>query len=74
MGPKGRVVIPQRFRDQLGIAEGDELIFLTNAHGVLTVLTREQLVGQLSGSWDDNGGSLVDELFADRQADVARNR
>jgi len=74
VGPKGRVVIPQRFRDELGIAEGDELIFVTGARGVLSVLTREQLVAELDGSWQDNDLSLVDELFADRRAEAARDR
>lgn len=76
VGPKGRVVIPQRFRDQLGIGEGDEVVFGLNSHGALIMLTRSQLVDSLTGAWSDakktaGVGSLVDDLFADRRADAA---
>ena len=75
MGPKGRVVVPQKFREQLDLSEGDELIFAANPHGTLTLMTRHQLVEMVAGAWlTDENLSLVDELFADRRAEAARDQ
>lgn len=79
VGPKGRVVVPQRFREELGIDEGDEVLFTVGPHGALCLLTRSQLVTALAGSWarandSEQPVSLVDELFADRRAEAARDR
>jgi len=78
VGPKGRVVVPQRFRERLDIHEGDELVFSLTAKGALMVLTRRQLIESLDGAWSaaltDSRTSLVDELFADRRTDAARDQ
>jgi len=72
VGPKGRVVIPARFREQLGIDEGDELIFAIGGSGALTITAPQALVQALAGAWSGTNASLVDELFADRAADIER--
>ena len=35
VGPKGQVVIPKRFRDELGIEPGDEVVVSLSENGVL---------------------------------------
>lgn len=72
VGPKGRVVIPQKFREKLGIAEGDELIFAVTASGALAATTPAALIDALAGAWRDSSGSLVEELFAERVAEAER--
>lgn len=72
VGPKGRVVIPAAIRTQLGIDEGDELIFTIGASGALTATTPQLLIEALDGAWHGLKTSLVDELFGDRAADVER--
>lgn len=52
VGPKGQVVIPKKFRDELGIAPGDEVILSLSENGVLIqpVHTSQSLRGMFAGS------------------------
>ena len=71
MGDRGRLVIPADLRARLGLAPGTPVVLVETPRGlVLTsreqakALVREQLAG----------GSLVDELLADRRAEAAADR
>ena len=68
IGPKGQVVIPKMFRDQLGIAPGDEVDFSLD-DGMLIVKAvhpSSTLRGSLEGS------GLIELLEADRRAERDR--
>ena len=70
VGPKGRVVLPIEARRSLGIDEGDELVAVVHDDGV-TLLTRAAAVARLRRIFAGVGGSPVDELLAERRAEVA---
>lgn len=52
VGPKGQVVIPKKFRDELGIEPGDEVVVSLSENGVLIqpVYTTQSLRGMFAGS------------------------
>jgi len=52
VGPKGQVVIPKKFRDELGIEPGDEVVVSLSEKGVLiqSVHTTKSLRGMFAGS------------------------
>ena len=52
VGPKGQVVIPKKFRDELGIEPGDEVVVSLSENGVLiqSVHTTQSLRGMFAGS------------------------
>jgi AbrB family looped-hinge helix DNA binding protein len=52
VGPKGQVVIPKKFRDELGIEPGDEVVVSLSENGVLiqSVHTTKSLRGMFAGS------------------------
>ena len=52
VGPKGQVVIPKKFRDELGIEPGDEVVVSLSGNGVLIqpVHTTQSLRGMFAGS------------------------
>ena len=52
VGPKGQVVIPKKFRDELGIKPGDEVVVSLSEKGVLiqSVHTTKSLRGMFAGS------------------------
>ena len=62
VGPKGQVVIPKKFRDELGIQPGDEVEVSLSENGVLiqSVHTTKTLRGIFSGS------GMLEMLMADR--------
>jgi len=68
VGPKGQVVIPKEFRDQLGIEPGDEVTFWREDDHVAVrpAGRRRPLRGRF------NGSRLVDELTAARAEDRKR--
>jgi len=43
VGPKGQVVIPKEFRDELGLRPGDEVVFSRENQGVLVEPVRSSL-------------------------------
>lgn len=65
VGPKGRVVIPKKFRDELGIEPGDEVKVSLSENGVLiqSVHTTKTLRGIFSGS------GMLEMLMSDRRKD-----
>ncbi|MEI7972082.1 MAG: AbrB/MazE/SpoVT family DNA-binding domain-containing protein [Actinomycetota bacterium] len=52
VGPKGQVVIPKKFRDELGIEPGDKVVVSLSENGVLiqSVHTTKSLRGMFAGS------------------------
>ena len=52
VGPKGQVVIPKKFRDELGIEPGDEVVVSLSENGVLiqSVHTAQSLRGMFAGT------------------------
>ena len=52
VGPKGQVVIPKKFRDELGLEPGDEVVVSLSEKGVLIqpVHTTQSLRGMFAGS------------------------
>lgn len=69
MGDRGRLVMPAELRERLHLQSGSPLILMDTPHGVV-LSTREQLKllvrSQLAG-----GGSLVEELLAERRRQAA---
>jgi len=73
----GRVVIPREFREKLGVGEGDSVIW-TEVDGQIVLTSRlaqikraQRFFAELMA--DYTGGSLVDELIAERRAEAARD-
>ena len=66
VGPKGQVVIPKKFRDELGIAPGDEVILSLSENGVLIqpVHTSQSLRGMFAGS------GMIKMLMDDRRKEA----
>ena len=52
VGPKGQVVIPKKFRAELGIEPGDEVVVSLSENGVLiqSVHATQSLRGMFAGS------------------------
>lgn len=70
----GRILIPAEVRQQLNIGPGDE-VFLEVHDGQMTVSTFQAVVRELQqeiGQKVMAGGSVVDELLAERQAEADR--
>lgn len=69
----GRIVIPAEFRRQLDIKEGDRLLLELDEDGILSVLTLRVGIRRsqaIVAKYVPRGVSLVDELIADRRAEV----
>ena len=72
--PAGRILIPAEARQQLNIGPGDE-VFLEVHDGRITVSTFKTVLRELQqeiGERAKQGGSVVDELLAERQAEANR--
>lgn len=70
VGPKGRVVIPKEFRDQLGIRPGDRVDFFWETDRLVVRLARP--VRPLLGRYAAAGVDLADDLLTSRAADRLR--
>lgn len=68
VGPKGQVVIPKEFRDQLGIHPGDRVDFFWETDRLVVRLARP--TRPLRGRFADAG--LADDLLRSRARDRAR--
>ena len=75
VNPQGRVTIPSQLRRDAGIEVGSSLVMYVE-DGRVVLESREQLAERLrrdvAESWrGDRNRSVVDELIADRRAEVA---
>jgi AbrB family looped-hinge helix DNA binding protein len=73
--PQGRVTIPAALRREAGIEVGDTVIVHVE-DGRVVVETRDQLAARTRRdvARAGVGGSVVDELLAERRADAARDQ
>ncbi len=72
VGAGGRLVIPHKFREALGIKPGDTVILLMEADG-LHVLTPAQAISRAQALVRQHvapGRHLSDELIAERREEV----
>jgi AbrB family looped-hinge helix DNA binding protein len=73
VGEGGRVVIPAEIRRLIGVKEGDRILLLVE-DGELHVITVSQGIKraqELARPYVRPGVSIVDELIAERRAEVA---
>ncbi len=75
IGPQGRIVIPAAVRHELGLNPGD-IVVAYSEPGRLVITTRgaslRGLRRQAADARPAGASSLVDELLADRRAEVGR--
>ncbi len=71
----GKIVIPAELRRELGLHDGDTLVFERAVHG-MTLKTYHQVVREVQAGFKAMIGnskrSMVDELIAERRAEAAR--
>ena len=72
----GRVVVPKHFREMLGISVGDEVLW-TEIDGQIVLTTRMRQIEHAQKFFaaltkDYLGGSMVDELIAERRAEATQ--
>ena len=68
----GRVVLPAELRNQLGIKDGEEVLFSRTGHGI-EIRTLDEAIRQAQETvrqYVPEGVSLVDELLEDRRRDA----
>lgn len=72
IGPGGRVVIPAAFREALGMGEGADVMISVDGHKITFVTPRAAAMAarEAISRLVPPGVSLVDELLADRRAEV----
>lgn len=72
VGRQGRVVIPARMRQELGIGEGDELVARLE-EGRVVLEKRQNVLERVRRRFSvSRGGSLADELIAERREEAQR--
>ena len=74
----GKLVIPADLRRELGIETGDLLVVDRDGAGHIVLKTREQIVREVQTAFralrgTPVGGSVVDELLAERQEEARRD-
>lgn len=70
----GKVVIPAKFRRELGIEVGD-IVVMEVVDGELRIRSRDAAIAEiqkLARSFVPEGVSVVDELISDRRAEAAK--
>jgi AbrB family looped-hinge helix DNA binding protein len=75
VGDRGRIVLPAAVRSRLGLGPGTRMLLSTEPDGSLRLkpyrVVADQGRGLLAGL-ASAGGSLVDELVAERRAEAER--
>ncbi len=76
LGDRGRLVLPAAIRRQLELKPGDELLIILQPDGSLRISSARLAVRETRGLYRarTRKRSLVDELIADRRAEVASER
>lgn len=74
VGDRGRLVLPSSVRNALGLRPGTQMLLSTEPDGSLRLRPYRSVADQNRGLFADltNGGSLVDELLAERRAQADR--
>ncbi len=74
IGDRGRIVLPSSIRSALGLEPGTRMLVRAEDDGSLTLRPYRAVAEESRGMFSDlvKGGSLVDELIAERRA-AARN-
>jgi len=73
IGERGRIVLPSSVRAELGLAPGTRMVLSTEPDGSLRLRPYRVVAEHGRGLYaDSKGGSLVDELLADRRAEAKR--
>lgn len=70
VGPKGRVVIPEPLRRELGITEGAVLVARVD-EGAVSLVPREAIANRLRAMFADVPHSLAEDLIRDRRQEAA---
>jgi len=74
VGKGGRVLIPAKFRNALGLSEGDEVLLRIEADQELRIMTRQQAVKKVQALIRHHVPEdvrLVDELIAERRREAS---
>ena len=71
VGDRGRIVLPSSIRSALGLEPGTRMLVSAEADGSLTLRPYRAVAEESRGMFSDlvKGGSLVDELIAQRRAE-----
>lgn len=74
IGDRGRLVLPSSVRTALGLKPGSRMLLSTEEDGSLRLRSYRAVADGSRGLFADltGGGSLVDELLADRRAEAQR--
>jgi len=74
LGERGRLVLPARLRQRLGLQAGDRLILTLDAGGGLHLVSAREQARRLYGLYEQlaPGRSLADELIAERRDEARR--
>ncbi len=70
----GRVVVPSRYRKELGLKPGDDVILVLE-DGEVRITTLPQVIQraqEMVRRYNPEGRSLVDELIRERRDEAAR--
>jgi AbrB family looped-hinge helix DNA binding protein len=72
VGDRGRLVLPSSIRTALGLTQGTRMLVSTEADGSLRLRPYRTVADQSQGMFAEltTGGSLVDELIAERRAEA----
>jgi AbrB family looped-hinge helix DNA binding protein len=73
VGRQGRIVIPSKIREEVGIEPGDELVARVE-EGSLILEKRQSVMRRMRGRFAGVSGErhLVDELIAERREEARR--
>jgi AbrB family looped-hinge helix DNA binding protein len=73
VGRQGRIVIPSKIREEVGIEPGDELVARVE-EGCLVLEKRQSVMRRMRGRFAGVSGErrLVDELIAERREEARR--
>jgi AbrB family looped-hinge helix DNA binding protein len=73
VGDRGRLVLPSAVRRELDLKPGTQMLLSTEGDGSLRLRPYRAVAEQSRGLLRDlSGGSMVDELLAERRAEAAR--
>jgi AbrB family looped-hinge helix DNA binding protein len=71
IGPQGRIVVPARFRRELGLAEGSTLAITSDGHRLI-LEPREEVLRRARGRYARVRGRRLSDELIDERAEEAR--